>query len=81
MDDKIYEVSQKIQPKTKKNVVKKQRTPVHNIQHPSNRNSKKRNIINRGQKSINKINEEKFPELEDMDFHVKRIHQASSTSS
>lgn len=65
----------------KKNVLKKQRTPVHNIQYPSNRNSKKRDIINRGQKSINKINEEKFPELKDMDFHIKRIYQVSGTSS
>lgn len=48
---------------------------IQDIKYPSNRDSKKREIINGGQKSINKIVEEKFSELKDMGYHIKRALQ------
>ena len=32
---------------------------------------REREIINGGQQTINKISEEKFPELKNMDLHIK----------
>lgn len=56
---------------TPKTQLKNKRIPINNIQYPSNRNSKKRDIINGGQKPINKTSEEKFPELKIWVFILK----------
>lgn len=49
--------------------------PIQEIQYPRNRDSKKKEIINGGQKTIHKIIEEKFPELKDIGCHINMVLQ------